>query len=143
MHLTEPQDSTQTSPVHHLSTNSSTRDSARRVNNVENIATVMHFALPPRKTSFPPPYARVSAKNTSDRRRKQLQYVSYFVLGALTLYLMFNVLLSDGIPNPNDPIPKDASVVIVTVLDEPSMSDEYVAIIKENRKDYAARHGKI
>ena len=103
----------------------------------------MHFALPPRKTSFPPPYARVSAKTSSDRRRRQIQLLSYVVLGALTVYLLFSFFASDGVPDPNDPIPKDSSVVIVTLMDEPSMSDEYIAIIKENRNDYARRHGEL
>lgn len=101
----------------------------------------MHFALPPRKTSAPPPYARVSAKNSSDQRRKQIQYGSSVLFVVLTLYLLYGFFTSDGVSNPDDPIPKDSSVVIVTVLDEPSMSDEYMAIIKENRNDYAARHG--
>jgi hypothetical protein len=40
-----------------------------------------------------------------------------------------------------DRIPTGApEVVIVTVLD-PSMSEEYVATVKENRQDYAKRHG--
>lgn len=103
----------------------------------------MHFALPPRKTSFPPPYARVSAKNSSEKRRKQVLYLGYLVFGILTIYLVVNVFSSDNVPIQNGPIQRDSSVLIVSVLDEKTMSDKYISVIKENRDDYAARHGKM
>ena len=101
----------------------------------------MHFALPPRKTSFPPPYARVSAKNSSERRRRQVQYLGYLVFGVLTLYLIVSFFTSGNTPTQHGPIAEDASVLLVTVLDEDSMTEEYISIIKTNRDDYARRHG--
>lgn len=103
---------------------------------------IMHFALPPRKTSFPPPYARVNAINSADQRRKQVQYLGYLVFGVLTIYLLFSTFFSDSIPEQNASVDEDASVLIVTVLDEATMSEEYISMIKANRDDYAARHGE-
>lgn len=101
----------------------------------------MHFALPPRKTSFPPPYARVSAKNSQQQRRRQIQYIGYLVFGILTLYLLYSVLSAGDVPTQHGPISRDSTVAIVTVLDESSMSNEYTSMIKKNRDDYADRHG--
>jgi len=95
----------------------------------------MHFALPPRKTSHPPPYARAS--RSSSVRRKQLQFGAVIACSALFLvYLISRIVF----PSPGAPAgtPK---VVIVTLLDRDGMSKEYIRKIEENRKDYAARHG--
>ena len=101
----------------------------------------MHFALPPRKSSFPPPYARASAKNALERRRKQIQYLGYLVSGLLTLYLLFSFFSSGDVTSQHGPIAEDSTVLLVTVLDESSMSNEYMSMIKKNRDDYASRHG--
>jgi len=101
----------------------------------------MHFALPPRKTSFPPPYARVSAKNFQEQRRRQIQYFGYLVCGILTLYLLYSVLSSGDVPTQHGPISEDSTVAIVTMFDESSMKDEYMSMIRKNRDDYAKRHG--
>ncbi|ERF74196.1 hypothetical protein EPUS_03386 [Endocarpon pusillum Z07020] len=99
----------------------------------------MHFALPPRKTSQPPPYARASRK-TSYFRQQQLRLVGYIVCGILTIYLLFHyVSFSDALVESAPP--GTPPVVIVTVLDEQHMSDEYITNIRANRKDYAARQG--
>lgn len=102
----------------------------------------MHFALPPRKTSFPPPYARVSAQNVFSQRRRQIQYLASVVFALLTIYLLFSFFSSGGPLVDDGTISKDRSVLIVTVLDESSMSEEYISMIKKNRDDYASRHGK-
>jgi len=103
---------------------------------------IMHFALPPRKSSFPPPYARVNSKNSVDQRRKQIQYLGYLVFGILTLYLVVKTFSAEAVPEQNALVDKDASVLIVTVLDEATMSKEYISMIKTTRDDYAARHGE-
>ena len=100
----------------------------------------MHFALPPRKTSQPPPYARAS-RNPSRHRHAQLRLLGYVVCGLLTLYLFFNSIpLSkssvESIPAGTPP------VVIVTVFDEQHMSKQYIEKIKANREDYSTRHGQ-
>lgn len=101
----------------------------------------MHFALPPRKTSFPPPYARVSAQNSSNRRRKQIQLIGYLVGGTIFFLLLLSWMFG-GSPAPDDGlIREDASVLIVTVVDERRVSKEQVQMIKNNRNDYATRHG--
>jgi mannan polymerase II complex MNN11 subunit len=107
----------------------------------------MHFALPPRKTSHPPPYARAAAaRNSSDRRRKLYQLGSYVVFGVLTIYLIFHYAFSSRYAG-EDEIesipPGTPPVVIVTVLNEERMSPDYIEKIMTNREDYASRHGNF
>lgn len=102
----------------------------------------MHFALPPRKTSFPPPYARVSARDVSSQRRRLFKLLTSLLAGLLTIYLILSVVYSGEVSVGSGSIKTDASVLIVTVLDESRMSDEYVSMIKKNRNDYASRHGE-
>lgn len=100
----------------------------------------MQFALPPRKTSQPPPYARASRK-TSYLRQQQLRLAGYIVCAILTIYLLFHyVSFSDELVE--SAAPGTPPVVIVTVLDEQHMSDEYITNIRANRNDYAARQGQ-
>lgn len=99
----------------------------------------MHFALPPRKTSQPPPYAR-AARKSPGFRPQHWRVLGYAVCGILTIYLLFHyaplsLKLKDSMP------PGTPPVVIVTVFDEQHMSDSYVEKIKANREDYASRHG--
>src|SRR5947207_12140528 len=105
----------------------------------------MHFAMPQRKTSHPPPYARAAAaRNSSDRRWKVYQLGSYFVLILLTIYLIFHYVFSSPKPTEKEAAKIPAGtppVVIVTVLDEERMSPDYIEKIKINREDYASRHG--
>ncbi len=100
----------------------------------------MHFALPPRKTSQPPPYARASRK-TSYVRQQQLRLVGYIGCSILIIYLLFRyVSFSDALVESTPP--GTPPVVIVTVFDEQHMSDEYITNIRANREDYAARQGQ-
>src|SRR5689334_170362 len=106
----------------------------------------MHFALPPRKTSHPPPYVRNSNLTAAaQRRRKQLQLLAYAVLGLLTLYLVVEFVFSFGAAEDHDHAATDIQgaqdIVIVTVFDNASMSEDYMRIVRANRDDYAARHG--
>ena len=98
----------------------------------------MQFALPPRKTSHPPPYARPS--RTSSVRKRQLQVGA--VAGCTLLFLIFlaSRLFSSSAERPP---PGTPNVLLVTILDHESMSKEYISRIEENRKDYAARHGEF
>lgn len=102
----------------------------------------MHFALPPRKTSFPPPYARVSSQNASSQRRRLLKLLATLVASLFTVYLLISIVSSDDTPVGDGTIKKDASVLIVTVLDDTTMSQEYVTLIKKNRDEYALKHGE-
>lgn len=104
----------------------------------EQRIAIMQFALPPRKTSHPPPYAR-PVRLPTDRRRQQL-LGGLLVFTVLTLYLLVSWIRSPG--NYRDHAPAGSpDVVIVTVFDTASMSEEYISKIKENREDYAQRHG--
>lgn len=106
----------------------------------------MHFALPPRKTSHPPPYVRNGFPSAAQRRRRLIQFAAYTVLGLLTLYLVAKFIISynpavdieDGpgaVEGPQD-------VVLVTMFDNATMSEDYMRIVRANRDDYAARHGR-
>lgn len=105
----------------------------------------MHFALPPRKTSHPPPYARKTSSNAlAQRRRKLLQVVGCTVLAIITFFITLSHLLSSGTRQTDDgpsAIEGRQDVVLVTVLDNATMSEEYVRMIKANRDHYAALHG--
>lgn len=97
----------------------------------------MHFALPPRKTSHPPPYARPYRSSTI--RRRQLQKGAILASAAILIIYLLTRLLSSSPGRPPAGVPE---VVIVTVLDRARMSEAYIDKIMENRDDYAARHGK-
>ncbi|KAI5309036.1 hypothetical protein KEM55_004236 [Ascosphaera atra] len=109
----------------------------------------MQFAVPPRKNSHPStsspftPSFKPSSRFSSAARRRQLRQYAFIALGALfALWLLSKMfwggsgggLLSSGAA---------PGVVIVTVLDEQALSDRYIQRIKQNREDYAKRHGYV
>lgn len=97
----------------------------------------MHFALPPRKSSHPPPYARSS--KSSPARRKQIQLGALVACATLALiYLATRIFSSSPVRVP----PGTPETVIVTLIDPEYMSKDYVSRIKENRVNYANRHGE-
>lgn len=104
--------------------------------NGDTAAAKMHFALPPRKSSHPPPYER--AFKSSPIRRKQLQLGATIACAALLLIWLGSRLMSSS---PDRPPAGTPEAVVVTVLDPDSMSKEYMDRIKENRINYADRYG--
>lgn len=96
----------------------------------------MHFALPPRKSSHPPPYARTH--RSSPVRRKNLQFGILIGCATLALLYLASQFFSDS---PATIPPGTPEIVIVTLIDPDSMSQEYISKIKENREHYAAKHG--
>ncbi|ETN43800.1 uncharacterized protein HMPREF1541_11124 [Cyphellophora europaea CBS 101466] len=100
----------------------------------------MQFALPPRKTSQPPPFARAAALNNASHRRRQLQLLGYIVMGILTLYLICGWLFSSPYVAPTE-IEPNPSVLLVTVFNEAIMSQPFMELVRKNREDYASRHG--
>lgn len=112
----------------------------------------MHFALPPRKTSRPPPYAARGSQNTSfvppalrNLLRSKPRAIAGAVLGFLTLLWLLGVIGGSSSSAPLANIPKvavgsGAPVVIVTVLD-PKANPAWVQKIKANREEYAKKHG--
>ncbi|MCJ1311633.1 hypothetical protein MMC25_005306 [Agyrium rufum] len=98
----------------------------------------MHFALPPRKTSNPPPYARAS--RTSSVRKQRLKYG---LIAGCVFILLVCLLKWTSSGSGEEPIPPGTpEVVIVTLLDEKS-GQRYITKIKKNREDYASRHGYL
>lgn len=105
----------------------------------------MHFALPPRKTSHPPPYARNTSNTLAHRRRRQLQLVGYVILAVLTLYLALKYILradADHTKTGPSDIDGPQDIVIVTVFEDGLMSENYIHMVKKNRDHYAAQHGE-
>lgn len=110
----------------------------------------MHFAMPPRKTSRPPPYA---ARNKSSLpippalknllRRDKLRLIVVAILGFLTILWLLQGRDDGGdiaVSLPKVDIGSGPPVVVVTVID-PKADAEWVEKIKQNREDYAQRHG--
>lgn len=100
----------------------------------------MQFALPPRKTSQPPPFARAAALHNASRRRRQYQLLGYTVLGLLSLWLIYGWAASSSSVDAIE-IEANPSVVLVTVFNEYTMSAAFIDQVRKNREDYAARHG--
>jgi mannan polymerase II complex MNN11 subunit len=104
----------------------------------------MHFALPPRKTSQPPLYARSATLNAASQRRRRLRSIGYAAMTLVGLYALLQIILlccsrGDGTEHIEGP----QDVVIVTVLNNDSMGEDYIRMIKANRDHYAARHGNL
>ncbi|KAI9681372.1 MAG: hypothetical protein M1817_002655 [Caeruleum heppii] len=95
----------------------------------------MHFALPPRKTSHPPPYALRSSRPFL--RRGRVQLFGLIVCLALTglFFLSHIYTASTGIRPPGTP-----EVVIVTPIDL-NHTAGHIQKIKSNRLRYAELHG--
>jgi len=107
----------------------------------------MHFALPPRKTSRPPPYA---ARNQTSipippalrnlLRRDKLRTIVLGILAILTIIWLFGGLGGGG-RSAASLIGTGAPVVIVTVID-PTADAVWIEKVKRNREEYAAKHGR-
>ena len=98
----------------------------------------MHFALPPRKGSEHP-YARPSRSAAAAAKRRQWQLLGSIVFSLLTLYVFWSYFTnSDDFERVPAGTP---SVVIVTLFDEENTDATYMQKIKNNRDDYASRHG--
>ena len=112
----------------------------------------MHFAMPPRKTSRPPPYAarqqsgfRIPPALKNLLRRDKLRVVVLGILGFLTVFWLLGRIGGGSSNTQASHLPKVAigsgpPVVIVTVLD-PKADQGWTAKIQKNREDYAKRHG--
>ncbi|KAL1959543.1 hypothetical protein VTO42DRAFT_1988 [Malbranchea cinnamomea] len=101
----------------------------------------MQFALPPRKSSHLSRYA--GSSSTPALRRQQLKLYATLAGAVLFLILLLSRIFSSSSPKGLDDtfVPNGPKVVLVTVLDEQKFSDKYIQRIKQNREDYAARHG--
>ena len=108
----------------------------------------MHFAMPPRKTSRPPPYA---ARNQSSwpippalknmLRGGKLRTTVVGMLAFLALIWLLRGAGSDaGASIPKVAIGSGPPVVIVTTID-PRADAAWANKIRKNREDYAKKHG--
>lgn len=97
----------------------------------------MQFALPPRNTPHAPPYARAS--RSSPVRRKQLQFGALIACAVIAIIYLTTRFFSASEERGPSGTPE---IVVVTVLDQATMSDEYRDRIKENRKYYANKQGR-
>lgn len=97
----------------------------------------MHFAFPPRKPSaHSTMFTRASKAPLF--RRSRIQFLVLCVLGISTLLFLIAKILGFGGGAP----PGTPPVVIITVINPGSQSKQYIADIKENREQYAKKHGK-
>ncbi|RDL38999.1 Uncharacterized protein BP5553_03339 [Venustampulla echinocandica] len=96
----------------------------------------MHLAFPSRKSSNPPHYP-IRYSRFPTLRRSRAKTIGIGILAAVVLIWVLARLVgsSDGIP------PGTPPVVIVTVVDEENYPAGYIQTIKENRIEYAKKHG--
>lgn len=103
----------------------------------------MHFALPPRKTSQPPPYLPRTSRLPGLRRTR----LKLIALGGLFFLALIYLLTRSGGSRHGLPaarVPKgNPPVVIVTVLDSTKFSGTYLQAVKQNRLQYAEKHGTL
>ncbi|KAK5120279.1 hypothetical protein LTR85_006485 [Meristemomyces frigidus] len=92
----------------------------------------------PRKSSTPSPYT--SARASSYTRRRTLKALAPYILGGVSLLWLLIWLFSGSSTSSTYRPPGTPEVVIVTTID-PKLSESYKKNIKENRQDYASRHG--
>ncbi|KAN0113010.1 glycosyltransferase family 34 protein [Hyaloscypha variabilis] len=96
----------------------------------------MHLAMPTRKSSNPPPYATRSTRFPM-LRRSRVQAIALCACAVVAVIFILSQIMggSEGIPSGTPP------VVIVTVVDSDNYSKEYINNIKDNRIEYARKHG--
>lgn len=97
----------------------------------------MHLALPTRRSSNPPVYATRSSRFPTIRRSR-VQTLLFSVCGfGVILFFLSRIFGGNGVPSGTPP------VVIVTVLDPTHHTKEYLENIKDNRIEYANKHGMV
>ncbi|KAK4214447.1 hypothetical protein QBC37DRAFT_283736 [Rhypophila decipiens] len=99
----------------------------------------MHFAYPPRKSSNPQPYLPRGSKLPALRKSR----LKVIALGGLAFFtIIWIIIRASGSRAPTRHKPNgNPPAVIVTVLDEKKYSKGYIDTIKENRMQYAEKHG--
>ncbi|KAI1388875.1 glycosyltransferase family 34 protein [Hypoxylon trugodes] len=97
----------------------------------------MHYAYPPRKSSNPPPYLPRTSR-ISRIRKSHLRSIVLFVLAIVGLIWLFS---GSSKHRSHHTISGKPPVVLVTVLDDTNSNSVYIKNIKENRIQYAEKHG--
>lgn len=105
----------------------------------------MHFAYPARKSSNPQPYLPRKTKiQLPGLRRSRLKVIALAGIAFLTLiWLLTRSGGSNRWKSPQHAPTGNPPVVLVTVLDEKKYSKNYIESIKENRIQYAEKHGML
>lgn len=100
----------------------------------------MHFALPPRKTSRPPPYMAAKNSRSSSVQRVRLKQIGWIV-SVLILLLLLLSWFRNGFSIP-EALPADAPSAVIVTTFNPTFRGKYEQLIRDNRETYAERHGE-
>lgn len=99
----------------------------------------MHFAYPPRKSSNPPPHLPRTSRLPL-LRRNRLRTIA--LTGLALVGLVYLLTRSRRHASPVSHVPSGSPpAVVVTVFDGTKHSRNYIESIKENRIQYAEKHG--
>ena len=99
----------------------------------------MHLPYPPRKSSNPPPFRPRAAKLPTIRRARLKTIGLGLVFFVGVFYLLFGP--SNKSPYHERRPAGYPHVVLVTVLDTQNYNDKYLDTVRDNREEYAKRHG--
>ena len=120
----------------------------------------MHFAYPARKNSNPPRYLPRTSPRLPTLRRRHLKPIALLALGVFALLWLLSgrggggrggasragsrgLDTSAATKAAERKIPGKPPVVLVTVFHEKSDNAEYIKNIKDNRLQYAEKHGEF
>ncbi|KAH8697678.1 putative alpha-1,6-mannosyltransferase subunit [Talaromyces proteolyticus] len=104
----------------------------------------MQYALPPRKSSTAPPFAPRTSLFSLQRRRqlRTIGIIAFTVISVLFFLSRYFRATSGGPITTTILIPSGTpTIVLVTLFDPDTLSEAYLQNIKNNREDYASRHG--
>ncbi|KAF2803514.1 alpha-1,6-mannosyltransferase [Mytilinidion resinicola] len=103
----------------------------------------MHFAMPPRKSSRPPPYAMRNSRSFNlprAFRRRDYRFLAILIAGCFSIICFLTYMFSSG-GSSADYIPAGSAPVVIVTVFPMSAEAEFVEKIKKNRNDYAMRQG--
>lgn len=98
----------------------------------------MQFALPNKKNMMPQREGMYQPRTSRPMwmRRSRSKYLVIWVVGGIALFFFFMKMILGGGPPAGTP-----PVVIVTVMNPLGHSRQYLDTIKDNREEYARKHG--
>jgi len=95
----------------------------------------------PRKTSDAPHYHSSSRTSLYTRRRNLRTLATYILGGIAVLSVLVYLFGGSGSPTTRRRAPPGTPEVVIVTTFDPALSESFKSSIKENRKDYAKRHG--